>query len=813
MSRTLHGFLGLPVQGTHTVGGHAPIALGFSLAKRTSTLLGKRATPATTATAQATLSETHVKKARSSPRNTTIKSPKKTAAKAKTTIPRKTQQAPKVHVQGKAKSQAKGKDKDKDKNMPGAEAGGETETRARRKASTSDDDSSSNSNDNDDDWRTAGNNDEWCKARVLTSAMCEFDDMVEDMEAADPFAELAAARAVHKADMARKEAAFAHAQQQQALYDDNDDDLEDTLWESTYAPKTLGDIAGNNAAKAQVANWLFMKQKAPDKCEPALLLAGPSGVGKTLLVRMLLRDAGYAIWTGRACNDSGVGMPADEARGTLDEELESVLSVTPLQELVTKPVAVLLETIDGLPANICSRIAAVLKQFSQKTQKRTPATTRGSDGDNDGDSDSDSGADSNRTEEAEPVRSLSCARVTGVPVILTADSVTGRTLSAFKTVCAVVRMHRSDSELARYREPEAPSDDQIRSVLYSITKKRGVKLAPEVFTHVIHTAHGSVRAAVNSLQFLLLQPSGAAAKARLTDGGSDGRDEVLDLFAAADRLCYGARPTVASATATLECFSVNDAENVVDMATQSIVSAVDARALTAAAKLQAIAAALDVSAHADVLFHRVAKTADFTLAEPAVVIGTWGTATALRSLDAAPCSGTPPVFGRIKMNSQWGFQSKVRAAQRRLRYVGAATMPGLSKDARELACRLFRTAADAKAAEEGLDDVVAAGHNSALSAAIVRRRRQMRKEAATALVADMPRGSGIDTVAPPAFQMLERVNVLRLLAHSRLAQAELRETQYAKRKAVLSASDLYVPEEEAQKYLQKSPFTFEATTT
>lgn len=65
------------------------------------------------------------------------------------------------------------------------------------------------------------------------------------------------------------------------------------LWVDKYAPQTVKEIIGHGTVVAQVAQWLSLTVRPPG--ERGLLLTGPPGIGKSTLIRIVVKELGYHI--------------------------------------------------------------------------------------------------------------------------------------------------------------------------------------------------------------------------------------------------------------------------------------------------------------------------------------------------------------------------------------------------------------------------------------------------------------------------------------------------------------------------------------
>src|SRR3989338_1195590 len=70
-----------------------------------------------------------------------------------------------------------------------------------------------------------------------------------------------------------------------------------------YMPASAKDFLGNGSAFLEIRKWLSIWQRGH-----ALIIHGPSGIGKTLAVKMIAREMGYEL----------LEIGADEERKTSD---------------------------------------------------------------------------------------------------------------------------------------------------------------------------------------------------------------------------------------------------------------------------------------------------------------------------------------------------------------------------------------------------------------------------------------------------------------------------------------------------------------
>jgi replication factor C large subunit len=66
--------------------------------------------------------------------------------------------------------------------------------------------------------------------------------------------------------------------------------MDKEMWVEKYRPKTIAEVIGNEDAKASFIDWIKSKRR-----KKAVLLYGPSGIGKTALVHAVAHDINYNV--------------------------------------------------------------------------------------------------------------------------------------------------------------------------------------------------------------------------------------------------------------------------------------------------------------------------------------------------------------------------------------------------------------------------------------------------------------------------------------------------------------------------------------
>ena len=656
-----------------------------------------------------------------------------------------------------------------------------------------------------------------------------------------------------------------------------DSEVDESLWEHRHAPKSITDLVGNKPAILGAISWMTAFKKARNetvysaetpRVKPALMIVGPSGIGKTCLARALLHQAGFAIWTGRGCPEGPPSKVADESNGTLGEEFVAKIRMRQSAVLATRPMAVLIETLEGVSQSTRAAIRLELKAMadgpgvlnpdsnSKKRPRPQSARTENKEDEEEGyneerhdernDERNDGEDEEERDEEANDEKSkgksktkrgkqekqgdgddrLVKPRRARIPIVLTADDAW-----AFKSIaqyCHVVSLQRSDVEHPSTSgsgivwAPVAPTDEQIYNTLDAIVRFEAGDAAiasqvqVDVLNRIVAGAHGSVRSAVNSLQFALraLLDSKAAI---------DSSDAVLDVPAAASWVCYGGSPSSTEAFAKttfsiLEGFSIGDGESVADLCQRV--------APQTTRSLRALSRALDASSMSDVAFSVVRKKQAFELSPNVLALGAWGVGVALWTEPEFRVSASKhnSRFGvkPQEMFQMWGASAKRTASRRRWRLVGAATAPpapGLSLAARALMCRPYALEEDNEVAQKKADaEYVASCEGSAAQKTeLALRVRAARRAASSSSIATSGSSLVADEQLPPQYpaaaclqtsviNILERADVLRAKSTILLTECAFKPTQHAQRKKLLEHHGLYVTEEAARTLLSHGPF-------
>lgn len=640
-----------------------------------------------------------------------------------------------------------------------------------------------------------------------------------------------------KQQRAREQRRAARAAEDDDEDEDEDDDAE-PLWEEEFEPKTMAEFVGNAAAARELKQWVDTKKSELARKDgrstqkPAVLLVGASGVGKTLLARLVLRGAGYGVWTGRLCAEGGP-QQVGEANGTLPEALELLASGARLDGVTARPWAALIETLEGMNSGTRTRLAALLRRYVPRTRAVKAKKSRSDDDEDDGGGGSDSGSSSSSSSSSEEEEEVEDTRTAAagapqLPIVLTADTTFCTAAKPFVSLCHVIKMARADD---LYGSGDAPTTSAVVRVLETVAvKARLPRIAPATLRHIAEVTHGNVRAAVNALQYINYAP-----RAGLGGGDADGaaleRDDAVTFLGMANRLCFGGAMSVAAATRSCNVLTVKDTETTFAVIAQNAPAVVEARGAAAAPAVVAdvMARVAALASMVDVGFQRMTARKEFDMADCNIVMGTWGMAATMYS---AP-QMLRGAFARqsVRVGTTFTLHTARAAMRKRLAVAGIMTHGGMSAAAVALAVKPYATADALEAAESattlhvgvvehgGAKDTGGRGGKGgaaqkALEERLAATKRTMRREGGVLRAETLPLSATLDAVAPRPLDVHDRLHVLRPRTAAVLAAAALRPAQHAERKRVLTAAHLYVPDAAVMALLtEPSPFTCPSTST
>lgn len=123
------------------------------------------------------------------------------------------------------------------------------------------------------------------------------------------------------------------------------------MWSEKHAPESIADFIGNEAAVKEASAWM---DRWPHVEERALLFAGPPGVGKTTLARLLAKKMGLALVETNASDVRS----AEALRATFSSSLGQ-------RALFFKGRLLLFDEVDGLTAGDRGGVAELVKMVQK----------------------------------------------------------------------------------------------------------------------------------------------------------------------------------------------------------------------------------------------------------------------------------------------------------------------------------------------------------------------------------------------------------------------------------------------------------------
>ncbi|KAF8643844.1 hypothetical protein AX16_008861 [Volvariella volvacea WC 439] len=295
-------------------------------------------------------------------------------------------------------------------------------------------------------------------------------------------------------------------------------DANDTLWVDRYRPRKFTELIGNERVARDTMTWVkqwdwcvFGKNKTKKRLRDAdnesgwladqndpyhrpreriLLISGPPGLGKTSLVHVIARHAGYEVMEINA-SDARTGQIVDER---IRPALEAGSTVGG-----TRPVLLVIDEIDGATGvgeNANSFIHKLVQLATEKAAKKKKTKNGKSDG-------------------KRPILR---------PIICICNDVNASSLAKLRPHSFQVRMQR-------------PADVFVVKRLREICEVEGLKAEARALNTLVGVARGDLRGCLNTLQFIKCKGQSVTEPMirRATVGMKEGDISVLsvlnDLFA------------------------------------------------------------------------------------------------------------------------------------------------------------------------------------------------------------------------------------------------------------------------------------------
>jgi len=205
------------------------------------------------------------------------------------------------------------------------------------------------------------------------------------------------------------------------------------MWVEKYRPKTIAEVIGNEDAKASFIDWMKSKRR-----KKAVLLYGPSGIGKTALVHAVAHDFKYNV----------VEMNASDTRtkNIITKIAGPTTSLISLDKffLNSKGTLLLLDEIDGI--------------YGREDRGGVGAIVK-------------------------------IIRETQIPIVLTANITDVQKLRPILRVCHSIKFRRVRTRL-------------LLAFLSKICREEAITAEKQALEAIAQNSRGDVRAAINDLQIL-----------------------------------------------------------------------------------------------------------------------------------------------------------------------------------------------------------------------------------------------------------------------------------------------------------------------
>ena len=134
--------------------------------------------------------------------------------------------------------------------------------------------------------------------------------------------------------------------------------MKDQPWVEKYRPKSSKDLVGNTTAISKIKKWLNNWPKSITRNKRALMLFGPSGVGKTLVVYTIASELGYDI--------TEINATVKRSKKMMGELLQTSTMTGTLTS--TRGRVLLIDELAGLSGKSDRGAASALTEHIQKTR-------------------------------------------------------------------------------------------------------------------------------------------------------------------------------------------------------------------------------------------------------------------------------------------------------------------------------------------------------------------------------------------------------------------------------------------------------------
>ncbi|MFX0080052.1 MAG: replication factor C large subunit [Candidatus Hermodarchaeota archaeon] len=134
--------------------------------------------------------------------------------------------------------------------------------------------------------------------------------------------------------------------------------MKDQPWVEKYRPKSSKDLVGNTTAISKIKKWLNSWPKSITRNKRALMLFGPSGVGKTLVVYTIASELGYDI--------TEINATVKRSKKMMGELLQTSTMTGTLTS--TRGRVLLIDELAGLSGKSDRGAASALTEHIQKTR-------------------------------------------------------------------------------------------------------------------------------------------------------------------------------------------------------------------------------------------------------------------------------------------------------------------------------------------------------------------------------------------------------------------------------------------------------------